>query len=120
ETPTPRRGPKPSMASQEASDKAKVPQKQPKKRTLADTLVQIQRENISALKAQRDTQLLLDLHKQITAEARAGIWTPAQAREKLLQIETAQENPLPLKRQKTVRSPSPDWPSELDSSEEEL
>ncbi len=77
-------------------------------------------ENISALKAQRDTQLLLDLRKQITAEARAGIWTPAQAREKLLQIETAQENPLPLKRQKTVRSPSPDWPSELDSSEEEL
>ena len=54
------------------------------------------------------------MRKQITEEAKAGIWTPDQARKRLLALERDQkENQQSTKRQKTVRSPSPNWDSEL-------
>lgn len=37
------------------------------------------RENFSALKEQRDAQMLIEMRKQIVEEAKAGIWTPDQA-----------------------------------------
>ena len=72
------------------------------------------RENLSALKGQRAAQIFIEMRKQITEEAKAGIWTSDQARKRLLALERDQkENQHPTKRQKTVHSPSPDWDSDL-------
>lgn len=82
------------------------------------------RENFSALKEQRDAQMLIEMRKQIVEEAKAGIWTPDQARKQLVALKQGQKENQPpaAKRQKTipVRSYSPDWDSDLHDTDEEL
>ena len=65
-------------------------------------------------------RVTLDIRRQITAEAAAGIWTAQEAREKILALAESENQPGPSKRQKIVREPSPDWDSDFDDSAEEL
>ncbi|KAF8953368.1 hypothetical protein BDZ97DRAFT_1929729 [Flammula alnicola] len=83
-TPGPQRGLKPSSASHDAFENSrKVVTKLPQKRSLADTLMEIQRENLTTQKAQNQNHINLELHKQIIDKLKAGLWTIEQAQERI-------------------------------------
>lgn len=126
-TPGSQRGPKPSMVSRDAIENAcKAISKLPQKRSLADTLMEIQwyffypfliftfsyffySENLAAQKAQNRRRINLELRKQIIDEVKIGLWTIEQAQEKIGALEN-DDSPRPTKRQKwAVRESSPEW-----------
>jgi molecular chaperone DnaK (HSP70) len=138
-TPGPQRGPRPSVSSREAIETVrKNASKVPQKRSLADTLMQIQRsvipthrklkyclfsfsENLAAQKEQNQSRInielrkqIIDERKQIIDELKLGLWTIKQAQEKIAALEK-EDDPRPSKRQKSSREPSPDW-DEISSS----
>ncbi|EDQ98441.1 uncharacterized protein LACBIDRAFT_335959 [Laccaria bicolor S238N-H82] len=102
ETPGPQRGPKPSSVSCDTIKNArKAVSKLLQKHSLADTLMEIQRENLAAQKAQNQSHINLELHKQIIDEVKMGLWTIEQAQEKIEAIEN-DGSPRPAKHQKKV------------------
>lgn len=66
---------------------------------------------MSVLQSQRQAQVIIEMRKQITAEAVAGIWSAEEARKKIVAL-LEEDQPPPSKRQKVVRIPSPDWDSD--------
>lgn len=76
-------------------------------------------ENLAAQKAQNQSRINLELHKQIIDEVKIGLWTVEQAQEKIKAIKNG-GSPHPAKRQKNVvREFSPDW-EEISSGSEDL
>ncbi|KAH9971582.1 hypothetical protein BGW80DRAFT_1460533 [Lactifluus volemus] len=118
-TPGPQRGPKPSMVSRDAMENArKAVAKLPQKRSIADTLMEIQRENLAAQRSQNRRRINLELRKQITDELKIGLWTREQAQEKISALEN-DDSPHSAKRQRrAVREPSPDWDEITSSSDD--
>ena len=76
-------------------------------------------QNMTILQSHRQTQVAIDMRMQITAEAVAGIWTAEEARAKIMALAGDDHPPAP-KRHKSARTPSPDWDSDFDASEEEI
>lgn len=75
-------------------------------------------ENLAAQKAQNQSHINLELHKQIIDEVKIGLWTIEQAQEKLNAIEN-NGSPCPAKRQKkAVCEFSPDWEEITSGSED--
>ena len=79
----------------------------------------IHSENLAAQKAQNQSCINLELHKQIIDEVRIGLWTIEQAQEKIKALENG-GFPHPQKHQKkVVQEFSPDW-EEISSGSEDL
>ncbi|KAF8152473.1 hypothetical protein B0H34DRAFT_663721 [Crassisporium funariophilum] len=109
-TPGPQRGPKPSSAARDAMENAcQTVSKVPQKRSLADTLMEIQRENLAAQKSQNQSHINLELRKQIIDKVKVGLWTIEEAQKKIKALKN-DHSPRPKKHQrKAVCEVSPDW-----------
>ncbi|GLB45646.1 hypothetical protein LshimejAT787_2500380 [Lyophyllum shimeji] len=96
------RAPKPSTVSQESLEKARaLIQKAPAKRSLGETLLDIQRENLEALRSKATEELAIKKRGQLIEELKLGIWSREEYIEKISELES------PQKRQK--RAYSPEW-----------
>ncbi|KAF8228300.1 hypothetical protein L208DRAFT_1292313, partial [Tricholoma matsutake] len=92
-TPGPQCGPKPSSTSCDTIKNAcKAVSKLPQKHSLADTLMEIQWYNLAAQKAQNQSCINIELHKQIIDEVKIDLWTIKQAQEKIKAIESGSED----------------------------
>ncbi|KIK74405.1 hypothetical protein PAXRUDRAFT_19905 [Paxillus rubicundulus Ve08.2h10] len=106
ETPSQKKAPKLSSLSQDSISKAKDRiQKLPKKRTIDDTLQDIQRTNLEALNERNRRQMDLEERKVLLEEFKLGLWTAEEYRERLedLRCGTGERPP------KQVHQYSPDW-----------
>ncbi|GLB43939.1 hypothetical protein LshimejAT787_1501230 [Lyophyllum shimeji] len=102
-TPPPQtRAPKPSKVSQESLEKARAfIQKVPAKRSLGETLLDIQRENLEALRSKATEELAIKKRGQLIEELKLSIWSREEYIEKISELES------PRKCQK--RAYSPEW-----------
>jgi hypothetical protein len=132
---TPARPPKSSTFSKDILDKARASiQAVPKKRTLGETLMDIQRyaqsvlslsilfshlrhrENVAALREESQQKLMMSKRQQLLEEFKLGIWTKEQYVQQVLALEGGVSDVAhPSKCQRT-REYSPDWDIEGDLS----
>ncbi|KAF8152528.1 hypothetical protein B0H34DRAFT_120095 [Crassisporium funariophilum] len=91
--------PKPSTVSQESLEKARAfIQKAPAKRSLGETLLDIQRENLEALRSKATEELAVKKCGQLIEELKLGIWSREEYIEMISELES------PQKRQKRAHS----------------
>ncbi|KIM50421.1 hypothetical protein SCLCIDRAFT_1225355, partial [Scleroderma citrinum Foug A] len=111
QTPANKRGPKPSSFSQESLSKAKERiQKAPKKRTIEDTLFDIQKANIDALNSRAQQEMNLRTCEILLEEFKQGIWTAAEYCEQISLL-SGNSDTCPSKKACQF---SPDWDEDLD------
>ncbi|KDR82164.1 hypothetical protein GALMADRAFT_59519 [Galerina marginata CBS 339.88] len=103
-----KRAPKTSTVSREAVEKARANiEKVPQKRTLLDTLIEIQEKNSKIWNDEAKEKILLQKRAHLLEEFKLGLRTKEEYHEKLEELEGG-ESHAASKRQK-VRHVSPDW-----------
>ncbi|KAF8074111.1 hypothetical protein FPV67DRAFT_1650802 [Lyophyllum atratum] len=91
--PSQTRAPKPSTVSQESFEKARsLIQKTPAKRSLGETLLDIQRENLEALRSKASEELIVKKRGQLFEELKLGIWS----RDQYIKMVSELESPHPV------------------------
>ncbi|KAJ7151178.1 hypothetical protein C8R46DRAFT_914372, partial [Mycena filopes] len=105
----------PKALQQEASlERAKASfKKVPNKRSPLDMLLSLQ-EYASNAYPRATSELRLKQKQHLLEELRLGVWTPAEYRKKVKKLDKQEEAPPPR-----ARAYSPDWDSELPSSDRE-
>ncbi|RXW12065.1 hypothetical protein EST38_g13789 [Candolleomyces aberdarensis] len=118
----PTRGPKGSSALRTAYEKASRTQLVPQKRSIAETMLEMAQGNMRIMQNKAEQELGLAKRNMLLEELKLGVWTPDEYKRKVRRLDQRTErrsDPLPLSPTKKVnnRASSPDWDSNLPSSD---